>query len=333
MKKEVSVIVPIYNAHKYLKRCIRSILDQTYENLDIVLIDDGSQDNSLEICKRFEKEDQRVRVFHKENGGVSSARNYGIKKAQGEYIVFIDADDRVETSFIESLLAKAKENSIVICSFVYGDEGGNISASCEMLEDSNLNDLNDFITSVVVERKIFGSVCRTLFPSKIIMDNNIEFVDCVLAEDQLFLLTVVSYCSTIITLKKAMYVYFDNSSSATHEVYRKNFLKDRERYCAELQRVIDRYPLSQENKKAIFQTALLRERKNVFFNLVASDDYSVEYKQFKTSRLFDEQIGFRKKMSWLKTLSKSDLIVVMCMDFHLVKTLRFIRQMRKKVRK
>lgn len=165
------------------------------------------------------------------------------------------------------------------------------------------------------------------------MDNNIEFVDCVLAEDQLFLLTVVSYCSTIITLKKAMYVYFDNSSSATHEVYRKNFLKDRERYCAELQRVIDRYPLSQENKKAIFQTALLRERKNVFFNLVASDNYSVEYKQFKTSRLFDEQIGFRKKMSWLKTLSKSDLIVVMCMDFHLVKTLRFIRQMRKKVRK
>lgn len=168
MKKEVSVIVPIYNAHKYLKRCIRSILDQTYENLDIVLIDDGSQDNSLEICKRFEKEDQRVRVFHKENGGVSSARNYGIKKAQGEYIVFIDADDRVETSFIESLLAKAKENSIVICSFVYGDEDGNISASCEMLEDSNLNDLNDFITSVVVERKIFGSVCRRCFRVKLL---------------------------------------------------------------------------------------------------------------------------------------------------------------------
>lgn len=333
MKKEVSVIVPIYNAHKYLERCIRSILGQTYENLDIVLIDDGSQDNSLEICKRFEKEDKRVRVFHKENGGVSSTRNYGIKKAQGEYIVFIDADDSVETSFIESLLAKANENSIVICSFVYGDEDGNISASCEMLEDSNLNDLNDFITSVVVKRKIFGSVCRTLFPSKIIMDNNIEFVDCVLAEDQLFLLTAVSYCSTVITLKKAMYVYFDNSSSATHEVYRKNFLKDRERYCAELQRVIDRYPLSQENKKDILQTALLRERKNVFFNLVASDDCSVEYKQFKTSRLFEEQIGFRKKISWLKTLSKSDLIVVMCMDFHLVKTLRFIRQMRKKVRK
>lgn len=89
MKKEVSVIVPIYNAHKYLKRCIRSILDQTYENLDIVLIDDGSQDNSLEICKRFEKEDQRVRVFHKENGGVSSARNYGIKKHRGSTLYLL----------------------------------------------------------------------------------------------------------------------------------------------------------------------------------------------------------------------------------------------------
>ena len=269
------------------------------------MIDDGSQDNSLEICKNFEKEDKRIRVFHKNNGGVSSARNLGIEKAQGEYIVFIDSDDRVKTNFIERLLTKVQENSIVICNFVYCDENEKISASYEMLEDGNLNDINAFLTSVVVERKIFGSVCRTLFPKKIIKENNIKFVKCILAEDQLFLLTAVSYCSFIITLKEAMYIYSDNSSSATHEVYRKNFLKDRERYCAELQRVIDRYPLSQVDKKDIFQTAILRERKNVFFNLVA----------------------------WLKTLSKRDLIVVICMDFHLPKILRFVRKKRKKVGK
>lgn len=333
MEKIVSVIVPVYNTHKYLERCIRSIMDQSYRNLDIVLIDDGSQDNSLEICKSFEKEDKRIRVFHKENGGVSSARNLGIEKAQGEYIVFIDSDDRVERNFIENLLAKSQENSIVICNFVYCDENGNITTSHEMLEDGNLSDLGAFVTSVVVERKIFGSVCRTLFPSKIIKDNNIKFVNCILAEDQLFTLTVVSYCSAIITLKEAMYVYFDNSSSATHKVYRKNFLKDREYYCAELQRVIDRYPLSQEEKKDIFQTAVLRERKNVFFNLAASDNYAVEYAQFKTSRLFDERIGFQKKLSWLKTLSKSDLTVAICMNLHLVRSLRLVRKMRNKVRK
>lgn len=333
MKKIVSVIVPVFNAHQYLEQCIRSILYQSYRNLDIILIDDGSQDNSLEICKNFEKEDKRIRVFHKENEGVSSARNLGIEKAQGEYIVFIDSDDRVKTNFIESLVAKGQENSIVICNFVYCDENERVSASYEMLRDGNLNDLNAFLASVVVERKIFGSVCRTLFPSKIIKDNNIKFVNCILAEDQLFLLAAVSYCSCIITLKEAMYVYFDNSSSATHKVYRKNFLKDRERYCEELQSVIDRYPLSQEDKKDIFQTAVLRERKNVFFNLVASDNYAIEYEQFKVSRLFDERIGFQKKMSWLKTLSKSDVAVAICMDFRLVKTLRLVRQMRKKVRK
>lgn len=332
MEKIVSVIVPVFNAHKYLERCIRSILNQSYRNLDIILIDDGSRDNSLEICKGLEKEDKRIRVFHKDNGGVSSARNLGIEKSQGEYIVFIDSDDRVETNFIEHLLIKGQKNSIVICNFVYCDENEKISASHEMLEDGKLNNLSAFLTSVVVERKIFGSVCRTLFPSKIIKDNNIKFVNCILAEDQLFLLTVLSYCSFIITLKEAMYVYFDNSSSATHEVYRKNFLKDRERYCAELQRVIDRYPLSQEDKKDIFQTAVLRERKNVFFNLVASNNYVEEYEQFKISELFDERIGFQKKVSWLKTLSKNDLIVAICMDFHLTKILRIVRKKRKKVR-
>ncbi len=105
--KLISVIVPVYNIEsEYLERCIRSICNQTYENLDIILVDDGSTDGSGNVCDRFADEDSRIRVFHKENGGSSSARNLGIKEANGEYIGFIDSDDYIEPDMYE-LLAQA----------------------------------------------------------------------------------------------------------------------------------------------------------------------------------------------------------------------------------
>ena len=107
--KLISVIVPVYNIEsEYLERCIGSICGQTYQNLDIILVDDGSTDGSGEICDRFAQEDYRVRVFHKENGGSSSARNLGIQEAKGEYIGFIDSDDYIEPDMYE-LLAGAVE--------------------------------------------------------------------------------------------------------------------------------------------------------------------------------------------------------------------------------
>lgn len=103
----ISVIVPVYNIEsEYLDRCIRSIAGQTYKNLDIILVDDGSTDGSGDICDRFAAEDDRIRVFHKENGGSSSARNLGIREAKGEYIGFIDSDDYIEPDMYE-LLANA----------------------------------------------------------------------------------------------------------------------------------------------------------------------------------------------------------------------------------
>lgn len=105
--KLISVIVPVYNIEsEYLERCIRSICNQTYKKLDIILVDDGSTDGSGDVCDRFAAEDMRIRVFHKENGGSSSARNLGIKEAKGEYIGFIDSDDYIEPDMYE-LLAQA----------------------------------------------------------------------------------------------------------------------------------------------------------------------------------------------------------------------------------
>lgn len=126
----ISVIVPIYNAASTLDKCIQSIINQSYKNLEIILIDDGSTDNSLEICNFYRENDNRIKVFHKENGGVSSARNLGLQKISGMYISFIDSDDYLEQDMYEKMISVMKSNNsdLVICNFFNEDENGkNIS--------------------------------------------------------------------------------------------------------------------------------------------------------------------------------------------------------------
>ena len=99
----ITVVVPIYNVEDYLNKCIESIVNQTYKNLEIILVDDGSPDNSPKMCDDWAKKDKRIKVIHKENGGVSSARNIGIDKSKGEWITFVDADDWIEKTYIEDM--------------------------------------------------------------------------------------------------------------------------------------------------------------------------------------------------------------------------------------
>lgn len=108
-EKLISVIIPVYNVQEYLIKCIESVINQTYENLEIIIVDDGSTDKSTEICNKVKKNDSRIRVIHKENGGLSDARNVGIDNANGEYISFIDSDDYVDNNYIELLYNAIKQ--------------------------------------------------------------------------------------------------------------------------------------------------------------------------------------------------------------------------------
>lgn len=119
MGAKVTVIVPVYNTEKYLHECVRSIADQTFRDLEILLIDDGSTDGSGELCDHFAQEDTRIRVIHKQNGGAASARNLGIDKATGEYVMFVDADDWLDTDAIEALVAYADANQTDVLRFTY----------------------------------------------------------------------------------------------------------------------------------------------------------------------------------------------------------------------
>ena len=110
--KKVSIIVPVYNVERYVEKCIRSILDQSYQNIEIIIVDDGSMDDSYNICADLQKESpDKIKLFKKENGGLSSARNFGLSQAQGEYISFIDSDDIVSQDFIEKLVSLLEETS------------------------------------------------------------------------------------------------------------------------------------------------------------------------------------------------------------------------------
>ena len=111
----VSVIIPIYKVEKYLRKCIDSVLNQTYQDFEIILVDDCSPDNCPKICDEYAKTDGRIKVIHKENGGVSSARNAGIKIANGEYLSFIDSDDSVEENFLQILVEGLENNGADLC--------------------------------------------------------------------------------------------------------------------------------------------------------------------------------------------------------------------------
>ena len=119
MKDLISVIIPIYNVEKYLNKCIDSIINQTYKNLEIILVDDGSPDNCPQICDEYAKKDNRIKVIHKKNGGVSSARNVGLINSTGNYIGFIDPDDYIEPIMYEKLLKVLKESNTLVsmCGF------------------------------------------------------------------------------------------------------------------------------------------------------------------------------------------------------------------------
>lgn len=143
-KPLISVIIPIYKAEKYIEKCVGAVQKQSYQNLEIILVDDGSPDGSGVICDRLAKEDSRIRVLHKENGGAATARNAGLDVMTGKYIAFVDADDYMELNYIETLYdTLSKKNAqVAICSFKTVDEVGN-TVAIDSLHDESMDENSD----------------------------------------------------------------------------------------------------------------------------------------------------------------------------------------------
>lgn len=172
MDNTVSVIVPVYNVEKYLDRCIKSVIQQTYKNMEIILVDDGAKDKSGEMCDAWAAKDPRVTVFHQKNGGVSKARNTGINKATGEYLIFVDSDDVIAPDMVEHLiwLLESENADIAMCGLYHIFDESNISFESKDAEVNSFDRVSairelwyqtSFLPSVwgkVYKRDIFGEL-------------------------------------------------------------------------------------------------------------------------------------------------------------------------------
>ena len=227
---KISIVIPIYNAEDHLQRCVDSVLNQTEKNIEIILVDDGSKDNSIEICKNYLNQDKRVQLIHQENSGVSAARNRGIEQACGEYIGFIDSDDWIEPNMYECLLREANQASadIVICDARTVYEDGKIQAdTITQLSGNQILQKSEFTPSLLLE--MAGSAWRCIYKNhrdndKLQKQKTILFpLGVKFSEDRIFNLYAFGQANKICYIKKAFYNRYMNEKSTVHRFHQDYF--------------------------------------------------------------------------------------------------------------
>ena len=229
MKAKLSIIVPVFNAEDYLEQCLQSIGFQSYKNWECLLVDDGSTDNSGAICDKYAEKDNRFRVLHKENGGVSSARNLGIKEASGEWITFVDADDFIGDAYLQGLIEPLLEGNKL--DFVHG--------GCTNYENGRITTVNQEYEYYIGEdkgrlfRSFRGLVVSKLFRTSILREKELLFDEGMkIAEDMAFTMDYLFFVNSYAFVPEKSYYYRrDNENSATHkkkwhgyDQYRQSFI-------------------------------------------------------------------------------------------------------------
>ena len=220
---KVSIILPIYNVEKYLSRCIESILNQTFTDLELILINDGSTDRCGEICDLYNKKDTRVNVIHKENGGVSSARNVGIDVAKGEFIGFIDPDDYIDEDAIEYLYKLAKENKADIsCYKMKTYKNGVLVSNLNKAEEIKIYVGEEIIKEYVQNGTFLYSTCNKLYSKKLLQNEYSRFPTNIrYAEDALFNYYMLAKSCKLVFSNQQKYNYYINSGSVVSNITEK----------------------------------------------------------------------------------------------------------------
>lgn len=210
----VSVIVPVYNVEEYLAECVESILSQTYHNIEIILVDDGSTDESGLLCEEYAKKDDRVRVFHKENGGLSDARNYGIDRAEGSYITFVDSDDILHVSCIEKLytLMSCSGSGVSICNMERFEETESIRYTYTNPKVCIL-DAESALKELLLQRCFDVSACGKMYCKELF--NNVSYPTGQLYEDLGTTYKVIMKTEKVCYINQSLYYYRYRPGSIT----------------------------------------------------------------------------------------------------------------------
>ncbi len=218
---KISIIVPVYNVEQYLSRCVDSILAQEFTDFELLLVEDGSPDRCGQICDEYARHDARIRVFHKPNGGVSSARNVGIKEARGDYFWFVDSDDYVLTGSFDIIFKAVQTEEADVYEFAFNRD----NKKCSLANESFSLHCNDRIIRFYLRSPKFH-LWNKIFSKKII--NEVFFIEGIaIGEDFLFNLSVFNKSKSFIYIDRPIYQYFDNRdgsamSTVSEEVWSKN---------------------------------------------------------------------------------------------------------------
>ena len=219
IQQTISIIIPVYNAAPYLERCLDSILAQTYTFKELILIDDGSKDGSGIICDEYAKKDSRIQIYHNENQGASAARNFGLDKATGDYVSFIDSDDWMEPTFYEDFFGKEEFlYDIYFQNYVLHKADGTKELhelNPIAIQEKNGKDIDEAILYLMKEVK-FGWSWIKLFKLSILKENNIHFAeDICLREDELLAFQYCRHINSICVRSQANYHYYIYQTSLT----------------------------------------------------------------------------------------------------------------------
>lgn len=258
---ELSIIVPVYRAEAFLHKCAESILSQTFGDLELILVDDGSPDRSGEICDEIARKDSRVQVIHEKNSGVGAARNRGLEAAGGKWIGFVDSDDWVDSGMYSRMLQQAFDADVVMCDFmtVYED-GRREPDSIRQLPQTILLTHGDFHPRLLME--FAQSACRCIYRRKLLQDNNIRFPEGLkLSEDRVFNFYAMGRAKSILYLKEPLYMRFVNLESCVN-TYHPDYAVQGKRAAEETRKAL----AAAWNDDPVYQEAFLGQYAGTFIN-------------------------------------------------------------------
>ena len=218
-KDLISVIIPVYNVEKYLMRCVDSVINQTYKNLEIILVNDGSTDSSGILCDELAKNDDRIKVIHKENGGLSDARNTGEQESKGDYIIYIDSDDYVHVDMISSLYEQIRyENADVSICGVMNVYVNSQNPQCNDTEQYFVCEKKEFLKEYLIGERIPGSICNKLLKRSVA--NRLKFPVGKIYEDAFYHYDLISIAEKFVVNTKPYYYYYHRDGSITTKSFK-----------------------------------------------------------------------------------------------------------------
>lgn len=306
--KKVTVIIPVYKAEKYIKRCIESVTTQTYENLEIILIDDDSPDNCPQICDDWAKKDSRIKVLHIENNGAANARNQGLKIATGDYIGFVDSDDYIDNDMYDYLVSLLENNDadISVCSYQIND--------AERGEDSvSVLDHSDALKWVVTGDYLCGVLWNKLYKRDFVTD--IEMPDLKYCEDLVFNYFAFKNAAKVAVGGLKPYHYFQNTGSSIHE----NFGVSNYDAITARRIILNDVEHLEMDHKEIYNNALRSFILSCYVFISRSIRCNACWELAKKARR--EIVAFKQDILKRKSFSVKDKLktIIICMDFNLYK--------------